>query len=92
MPGTALAYSLSPKTTMNGSHYLNLLYEKLKFHIDVHRCLDFMHDEAPLHKSRRIKYNLMAEKIQVRYWLDFILPFFFHTNSINSRLNFSFNV
>ncbi len=47
MSGTAALYFLSPKTTMNGSRYLNSLPDNLELHIAVHRCSVFMHG-APM--------------------------------------------
>ncbi|KFM61523.1 hypothetical protein X975_15481, partial [Stegodyphus mimosarum] len=52
--GTAALYFLPPKTTMNGTWYLNLLCDKLKLHMDVHRCSIFMRDGVPCHRARFI--------------------------------------
>lgn len=66
--GTAALYFLPPKTTMNGSRYLNLLRDKLKLHMAVHRCSIFMHDGAPCHRARIVKDYLTATQIQVLDW------------------------
>ena len=67
--GTAALSFLPPKTTINGTRYLNLLREKLKLHMQVHRCSVFMHDGAPCHRSRTVKDYLTAERIKVFDWL-----------------------
>ena len=66
--GTAGLFFMPPKTTMNGNRYLNLLREKLKLHMKVHRRSVFMHDGAPCHRSRTVKDYLMSERIKVLDW------------------------
>ena len=54
MSGTDALHFLPPKTTMNGSSYLNLLPDKLKTHMDDYECSIYMHYATPSHRSRTV--------------------------------------
>jgi len=54
---------------MNGSHYVELLAEKLKIHMAVHNCTIFMQHGAPCHRSKVAKTFLAENRIKVLDWL-----------------------
>lgn len=58
--GTASLYFVSPKTTVNSNFYLNLLHEKLKLLMRVHKC--------SILSKMATKY-LKAQKIKMFDWL-----------------------
>ena len=66
--GTAGLYFLPPKSTMNGSKYVELLKEKLVIHMQIHNCTIFMHDGAPCHKSKVVQQFLNSQHINVLDW------------------------
>lgn len=68
MPVTSIVHFLPPKTTMNGSRYLNLLRDKLKFHMQFHRCPILIQDRSLCHTSKAVRDFLKAEQIQVIDW------------------------
>ena len=44
--GPSGLYFIPPNTTMNGPMYVELLKEKLKLPMDIHKCTIFMKDVA----------------------------------------------
>lgn len=48
---TALFF-LPPRMTINGKKYMDLLRDKLKLHMAVHKYTIFMHDGALIHGSK----------------------------------------
>lgn len=67
MSDIAALYFLPSKTTMDRSRYLNLLREKSKFHMNVHRCSILMHDGVSCHMSKADKDYLPTKKIQALF-------------------------
>ena len=63
--GVAALSLLPPGTTMNGPKYVQMLSEKLKFHMQVHNCKIFMQDGAPCHRSEVAKNFLNDNNIQL---------------------------
>ena len=63
--GAADLYFIPPNTTMNGPKYVELLKEKLKLDMHVHRCTIFTQDGAPCHRSRVAIEFLKKNKISV---------------------------
>ena len=61
-------YFLPPNTTMNGPRYVELLQEKLKLHMDIHKRTIFMQDGAPCHRSKVATDLLKKNKISVLEW------------------------
>ena len=57
---TAGLYFLPPNTIMNGCRYVDLLQEKLEFHMNVHKCSIFMQGGAPCHRA--MVTNFLREK------------------------------
>ena len=61
-------FFLPPKTSMNGQKYLELLKEKLQFHMQVHDCDVFMQDGAPCHRSKIVTNFLRKNHIKELDW------------------------
>ena len=55
---------LPKKTTINGTVYLNILKEKLRFWMNFRDCQVFQHDGAPCHRRKDVKEWLATENIQ----------------------------
>ena len=66
--GPSGLYFIPPNTTMNGLRYVELLKEKLKLHMDLHKCTIFMQDGAPCHRSKVATDFLKKNKISVLEW------------------------
>ena len=66
--GNTGLFFLPPKTTMNGQKYLELLKEKLQFHMQFHNCDIFMQDGAPYHRSKIVTNFLMKNDINKLDW------------------------
>ena len=60
--GTVVLLFLTPGTTTNGAKYLQLLKNKLQFHMNVHECTIFMQDGAPCHKAKIVSNFLKSKK------------------------------
>ena len=59
---------LPPGTTMNGPKYVQMLSEKLTFHLQVHNCQIFMQDGAPCDRSKVAKNFLDSNNIDLLEW------------------------
>ena len=66
--GPSGLYFIPPNTTMNGPRYVELLKEKLKLHMDIHKCTIFMQDGAPCHRPKVATDFLKKNKISVLEW------------------------
>ncbi len=66
--GNTGLFFLPPRTTMNGQKYLELLREKLQFHLQVHNRDIFMQDGAPCHCSKIVTDFLKKNKIRKLDW------------------------
>ena len=66
--GPSGLYFIPPNTTMNGPRYVELLKEKLKLHMDIHKCTISMQDGAPCHRSKVATDFLKKNKISVLEW------------------------
>ena len=65
---TAGLFFLPPGTTINGQKYLDLLKNKLKLQMAVHKCSVFMQDGAPCHHAKIVIQFLKAQKINILDW------------------------
>lgn len=50
MFGASILYLLTPKSTVNGSHYLLLSHYNLKLEMQAHWYFSLMHEVAPFHR------------------------------------------
>ena len=66
--GPSGLYFIPPNTTMNGPRYLELLKEKLKLHMDIHKCTIFMQDGTPCHRSKVATDFLKKNNISMLEW------------------------
>ena len=61
--GTAGLFFLPPGTTMNDQKYVDLLKDKLKLYMAIHKCKIFMQDGAPCHRCKIVTQFLKSKKI-----------------------------
>lgn len=53
---------------MNGSRYLKLLHDKLKFHMQVSLCSIVMHNNALCDRINACRDFMMVQQIQEFHW------------------------
>lgn len=59
---------VSPRTTMNGARYVELLKAKLELHLHKHQCAIFMHYSAPCHSSKVVQNLLKRINVSTLDW------------------------
>jgi hypothetical protein len=61
-------YFLPKNTTMNGTHYQEVMEDHLLMFMGIHGCTHFLQDGVPFHASKRIKDFLAEQPTKVIGW------------------------
>ena len=72
-----------PKATINHARHVELLKNKLQFHISVNYCLIFMQGWVPCYRTRAVEQFLLQKNAQELNWLGNSLDLILIKNLLN---------